>query len=645
MKVKRISIENFRSFLRKATLSLDGDISILIGPNGGGKTNLLDAMTISVRKYLFGNLYIQYNPQNDGADYTFAHNDQLNGLVFEKNSTALTKNQLVEIDIEVTLSDVSNMASMVAGVDERKRQYGHLFRNANVIDAIRLWKTEEIESGQIFTYSISNGNVLDNDQSPARQFLEYMRYFEIYNRMAIGEADAGLTTPFVYLPVNRSMSGFQSTVGLSGYNEFEQRRQNDAITSRNSGNIVSLAVSTVAQKYLKILHEDRGGSLERLMNEPNIKKLTETLRNIGYDWTIKSKDINSNQYDIFITKQGISFNATAASSGEKELLTYIFAIFALDVRDAIIFVDEPELHLHPKWQKSLLQIFIELARTTRNQFVLATHSPTFVSPESISFVSRVYSRAQNSNIVRLSASGKIDGKHLFNVINSQDNEKVFFADRVILVEGMGDRIFFEAVLPLLGFKSDLGDIVEIVDVGGKGMFPQYVKVLESCAIPFHIIADRDYCEQVGTEKIKSLFKVDALDIRDDVINNVGSRDGDALVKNIDLAVANGNWEHAASVWEYIKSRRRVLRADLDDTERELFRDFLEEMAEQGIHILSEGTLEAYLPVGYRSKDMNKLIELVSSPDLLERLPQEPLAEIRRIVEKIAKPIEVPQQDI
>lgn len=41
MFVRRIAIENVRSFLDRREIRFEGGISILIGPNGGGKTNLL----------------------------------------------------------------------------------------------------------------------------------------------------------------------------------------------------------------------------------------------------------------------------------------------------------------------------------------------------------------------------------------------------------------------------------------------------------------------------------------------------------------------------------------------------------------------------------------------------------------------------
>ena len=171
-----------------------------------------------------------------------------------------------------------------------------------------------------------------------------------------------------------------------------------------------------------------------------------------------------------LKKQGSSFFVDAASSGERELLTYLFAIFALNVRDALIIVDEPELHLHPKWQKTLLQLFIRLAQSTNNQFLLATHSPTFVSPESIQYVSRVFSHQQRSHILRLNTTMLPEAKHLLNIVNSQNNERLFFADEVALVEGLSDRMFFDAVLDRFGRSASSRSILEVIAVGGKGFF-------------------------------------------------------------------------------------------------------------------------------------------------------------------------------
>ena len=103
----------------------------------------------------------------------------------------------------------------------------------------------------------------------------------------------------------------------------------------------------------------------------------------------------------------------------------------------------------------------------------------------------MFSRDQKSFIQALDTSGLPDAKHLLKIVNSQNNEKLFFSDRVILVEGVSDRIFFEAVVEKIANGDTTGTTLEIIDVGGKGLFKSYAKLLDACKIPFFIIADLD----------------------------------------------------------------------------------------------------------------------------------------------------------
>ncbi len=74
----------------------------------------------------------------------------------------------------------------------------------------------------------------------------------------------------------------------------------------------------------------------------------------------------------------------------------------------------------------------------------------------------------------------------------------------------------------------------------EGLFTAYGKLLDACQVRYSIIADRDYIEEAGTDDIKSLFKLDEDEIKKDVIANVGSNDGNALVARIDEAMRAGS---------------------------------------------------------------------------------------------------------
>jgi predicted ATP-dependent endonuclease of OLD family len=66
-----------------------------------------------------------------------------------------------------------------------------------------------------------------------------------------------------------------------------------------------------------------------------------------------------------------AINSDALSAGEKQMLSFI--AYNAFYKNAIIFIDEPELSLHVDWQRQLFPLLLD--QQTSNQFVIATHSP------------------------------------------------------------------------------------------------------------------------------------------------------------------------------------------------------------------------------------------------------------------------------
>jgi hypothetical protein len=507
------------------------------------------------------------------------------------------------------------------------------YRGISLRNAIDL-KVELLFEGQRFIYRVVNGSIEPHKEEAGRVYAIYLGLFETVNRLLAEFGTGSLITPMIFLPVNRTNDGNAFSVTLSQFSEFDLKQIVDASTSRNSGSVLNFAIGRIATKYRLLLEDNNVSVTRKFYSDPQINALTKTLRKLGYEWKLEVIDPLKNQYDIRLTKQGSSFLVSVASSGEKELLTYLFAIYALNVRDALILIDEPELHLHPKWQRALFDLFEELSTKTGNQFILATHSPVFISPGSIQYVSRIYSDHQRSRIVRLNDKGFPDARHLFNIVNSQNNERMFFADRVILVEGISDRLFWQAYLKATRNIEKLSTSYEVVDVGGKGYFGHYQAILNASKVPYSIIADLDYVEQIGTSSIKKLFVLDAKEIIKDVFKNAQSLDGQALMDRIDEALQSGNFEDAREIWNYLKSHRRKLKPEMSDKDTKFLRLFISLNANKGIFILSRGALEAYLPEGYRAKDIDKLIHFLEKPDFVKELPQYALTELGAIADRL-----------
>lgn len=126
--------------------------------------------------------------------------------------------------------------------------------------------------------------------------------------------------------------------------------------------------------------------------------------------------------------------------------------------------------MHPKWQNLLRDLFIELGNTTNNQFILSTHSPVFLTPDTLENIRRLSKSNEGSTIINSIDNDEIeDKKSLLHIINSHNNERMFFADHVVLVEGIHDRLVFESLVDLLRNEFELNKIIEILEVYGKGI--------------------------------------------------------------------------------------------------------------------------------------------------------------------------------
>jgi hypothetical protein len=90
-------------------------------------------------------------------------------------------------------------------------------------------------------------------------------------------------------------------------------------------------------------------------------------------------------HDLRLRRGDRAYYASGTSSGERQVLRLAanFAFFRAE--RSIVLLDELELNLHPRWQRSLLR-FCETGGDDDNQFIVTTHSDVilrYVDPASI----------------------------------------------------------------------------------------------------------------------------------------------------------------------------------------------------------------------------------------------------------------------
>lgn len=83
---------------------------------------------------------------------------------------------------------------------------------------------------------------------------------------------------------------------------------------------------------------------------------------------------------LLIRKEGVSHHFSDLSSGEQHLIGTNARLLAELEPDSLVFIDEPEISLHPEWQiKYIPTLLNSLAATPSTHVVIATHSHFMVS--------------------------------------------------------------------------------------------------------------------------------------------------------------------------------------------------------------------------------------------------------------------------
>lgn len=534
MKIKTLEIKNWRSIKElKVTVQ---DLMIIIGQNNHGKSNLLSAIL-----FFFGEIKHQDLDFSQGAeelfvDIEFSELDEQDKKTFEKY---ITQQETIKVRKVAYLGGSFEYKGWIQNCSEDylKEENAGNYTSRETANSLpfypylpptgRLTKQQIIEAQQ--KYIQSN---IEN--------LTFSYELEKTNFMGLRSVAKGIFGEVYFLPAiknaaddfaSKDTSVFGKLLGevvesMSQYNEdWQGTKQQLAKLFSKFSKYIDGVENTERPKQLSDLENELSRELlswnacfDIELNIPDVDSVLKSNASVWINDGTRT-DITRKGHGLqravtialiqLIAKRQLQSNQDSETTNRKVSKSRYF-----------IF-EEPELYLHPQAQRSLFDSFVELS-TSGNQVILCTHSSNLISIDKYKSIYIIKKEnEQYGSKVTQCEEDLFDGnqKNEWNLsywINP-DRGELFFAEKVILVEGQTDKVILPALADKLGvFKHSY----TVIDCGSKQNIPLYIKLMNKFKIPYVSVYDKDHQENKSEQAIGAADSATKA-ILDEINNELG----------------------------------------------------------------------------------------------------------------------------
>lgn len=654
MYIKKLIIDNYKS-IKNETFEFSKGINVLVGKNNAGKSNIVSALNeVLSDKYSTSDYEdkIFYTNDTDAIKREFmivTEIEELENLDFEYLNNVKKSVGLIKIN-EFFSEENQNWNSewIIKDDDELKERHEEkLSGRRNSEENILYWKKRDDlinllnNTEKIWLYKYYNKDTDTNllNIIIKEKKISGLAHNNYYRMVYVNQNVKSTFITSLLVPAFRSPETTLKISKWSWYGKLLQKKWNECYDKEAMQNIENAAQQlklTLGEVYTD-LKEQLNEQLSQALSLMNIKVDINMLEN-------KKEDYYKN-IRLYIN-DGVETPLENKGSGLQSLI--IIELFKLYCKtfnkSSLLILEEPELFLHPHAKRMLsgiLKDFLEINGILKNQVIVTTHAQEFVEDVDIENINVIKKGKDGTKKSRIDIE-KYDFKELqkLKIELIYKNAEMFFADKVILVEGEEYILIPKIVEHVYGKNILNSKDISIIKVGGKSYFDIYRKVLNDLHIENYIIADYDIIYKelsslIDEENIKKLNDLkrempESLKSNKKVKNATDSLNWKKLVEVVEKSILNQKYNNDLEVvWSNFRKRiyEKVKLKDLDYELKNKMVDFIEMLYEKKIFIMKNGELEDYYKKENFNEDINKLskglkpykiVELVSSGENIEK---------------------------
>lgn len=464
MKITRIAIQNYKS-IKNIDIKISDKVNVFIGENSVGKSNIFAAM-----EWVLGSVYPSFN--------NFPKEDYFRG-----NETA-----------KVTITLYFDDSHFLQMTNKWYDKYGNEKSGLN-IDG-NGYVSDDVRQKYISAFIGSDRKISENPA--ANRWTVLGRLLRDINARFLEETETD--------PLTGELKS-KSDVFKS---EMQRIRDDILFSVKDDGG------NNLMDTFTSILRSETARQLNRAPADFNVDL------NMYDPWNL----FRTMQIMVNEAETGMTFRASDLGMGVQASITIAIlkAYSQLKLKNQTpIFIDEPELYLHPQGRRNFYKIIRELADNGTQVFI-TTHSTEFVSLDRFNEINIVRKSMDKGTYIRKAAAADFvadlkkrngiessEADLMFrykdayeNTGDSQRASEAMFARKVILVEGESESLILPYFFDLLDYDY-VAEGVTIVRCGGKSEIDRFYRLYSEFGIPCFVIFDGDK-QNIGKDDEKATIK-------------------------------------------------------------------------------------------------------------------------------------------
>lgn len=507
MYINKIHIQNYRNY-NDFSMSFHKGLNVIIGSNNSGKTGLLYAINL-----------LNYPSKVSVDDF-----NKNNLLKYEE----LYADNPPEIIIEYYIShriaeDDTNDESIIRLLP---------FLGIKELNENRTEKDGKVEYNiaakikAVFSLDVKH---LDDYKKEFKSVHNYDEYFMMLNRFVEKYYSWNYTNGITDTKAEQKTATSVFDIRL-----IEAERTSEEVRKETKREIDAFTKDSEHAAELDALRKDVSNDLKEILKE-SITKLSDLFENEDNEIGLKKGNVsifsdvkaNFSVADAYVTevkdtKSGFVVPLQHNGLGYNNLINIYMLIKLTEVQKGrdfkILCLEEPEAHLHPAMQYKLFKYLKNLDKKNElnQQIFVTTHSSNISAVAGIdNMFMLAYERNEGSSDCRQQCleeqfkdsdgkTEKNDAKmHLTKFLDVTRSD-MLFADKVILVEGIAEKLLMPLFMDVCGCSYE-DEHISIVEIGGKH-FEHFVELFNGNAVNKKVlcITDRDFKWIDDEDRLKSL---------------------------------------------------------------------------------------------------------------------------------------------